>query len=57
MFIITSVYATYKYYSTFGPINTRMNLHKHQHLTFFTNYLLKRGHFGDFLIQLIHLKY
>jgi len=31
-----------------------MDIHKHKHLTFLTNYLLKRGHFNDILIQFAH---
>jgi len=31
-----------------------MDIHKHEHLTFFTNYILKRGHFNDILNQFAH---
>jgi len=31
-----------------------MDIHKHKHLTFLMNHLLKRDHFGDFFIQFAH---
>jgi len=33
-----------------------MDIRKHKHLTFLMNYLYKKGHFINFLIQFAHKK-